>query len=63
MNFKKYIRHIAHVGQKRTFHLAKRIGKKVAGHALIAAGTVAGSKYGGPAGAIGHEVGTSLAGY
>ena len=65
MQFKKHIRHIARVGSKATFNFAKRFGKKVVGHTLIAAGTVAGAKYGGPAGALvggalGHEIGTSL---
>ena len=75
MQFKKHIRRIARVGQKASFNFAKRLGKKVVGHALIGAGAAAGgligTAIGGPAGlatgtliggAFGHEVGSSFAG-
>jgi len=67
MQFKKHIHRIARIGQKASLNFAKRLGKKVAGHALIGAGAAAGGFIGGPAGslvggALGHEIGSSLAG-
>lgn len=75
MRFKKHIRNIARIGQKASLNFAKRLGKKVVGHALIGAGALAGGAIGtavaGPAGlatgsliggAFGHEVGSSIAG-
>jgi len=76
MHFKKHISRIARVGQKASYSFAKRLGKKVVGHALIAGGAAAGgiigTAVGGPAGtaagtlvggAFGHEIGSSLAGH
>jgi len=67
MHLKKHIRRIVRVGKKASLNFAKRLGKKVVGHALIGAGAAAGGFVGGPAGAliggaVGHEVGSSLAG-
>jgi hypothetical protein len=75
MQFKKHIRRIARVGQKASFNFAKRLGKKVAAHALIGGGTaiggLLGTALGGPAGtaggalvggAFGHELASTIAG-